>query len=225
MMKVKWIKINCQLSITEMAERLMTDSFTEDKGKGFIFDKYRPNYFHGRFIEKIITEDKISNLYGDLTPVERIEYRTTNFTVDKQFSPVVSIGNPPRTLKPFAQSLVKNLGLGISVEEIEVDPFSWYTHLCKRLTLRIILLEVSQIQVAEFALAKMQISSTNDLKKYFNDELSNKKLRLDRLTCSIHSAEYIGKIKLFRNGMAQIDARAGKNLSELLFESLMEIKP
>ncbi|CAI0872480.1 hypothetical protein [Serratia grimesii] len=224
MRKVKWIILNSRFSLNETIEKLMSDPFTEEKGKGFIFDKSRDSHFHGRFVEKVISEDKVSTLYGDITTIERVEYRTTSFTVDKRFSPVALIDNPPRTLKPFAQALVKNLGLGVSLEQIEVDPFVWYTKLAESLTLKIIQLDVSQIQVAEFALAKMQITSTNDLKKYFIDELSSKTLRLDRLTCSIHSQEHIGKLKLFRNGMVQIDARSEKGLSELLFDSLIKSK-
>lgn len=224
MRKIKWIILNSRFSLNEMIEKLMSDPFTEEKGKGFIFDKSRDSHFHGRFIEKIISEDKVSSLYGDITTIERVDYRTTSFTVDKRFSPVVLVDNPPRTLKPFAQALVKNLGLGVSLEQIEVDPFIWYTKLAENLALKIVQLDVSQIQVSEFALAKMQITSTNDLKKYFVDELSSKTLRLDRLTCSIHSLEHTGKLKLFRNGMVQIDARSERGLSELLFDSLMESK-
>ncbi|MCE0812928.1 hypothetical protein [Buttiauxella sp. S04-F03] len=224
MKKVKWIILNSRFSISETIEKLMNDPFTEHKGKGFIFDKSRKSNFHGRFIEKVISEDKVSNLYGDITTIERIDYRTTSFSIDEQFSPVVLIDNPPRTLKPFAQALVRNLGLGVSLEEIDVDPFTWFTALNENITLKILQLDVSQIQVAEFAVAKMQINSSNDLKKYFIDDLSKKTLRLDRLTCSIHEQEFSGKLKLFRNGMAQIDARSERDLSELLFSSLMKAR-
>ncbi|MCH9293725.1 hypothetical protein [Klebsiella quasipneumoniae] len=224
MKKVKWIILNNSFTTSETVKKLMSDPFTEEKGKGFIFDKSRASHFHGRFIEKIISEDRINNLYGNSTAVERIEYRVTSFNFDEQYAPVLLLDNPPRTLKPFAQALVKNLGLGTSLEEIEIDPFTWFSYLNTELTLNIVQLDVSQIQVAEFALAKMQINSTSDLKKYFKDELIHKKMRLDRLTCTIHDQEFSGKLKLFRNGMAQIEARAEKELTKRLFDSLMNIR-
>ncbi|WP_049096898.1 hypothetical protein [Klebsiella michiganensis] len=224
MKKVKWIILNNHLNCNETVDKLMSDPFTEEKGKGFIFDKSRTTRFHARFVEKVISEDNVSNFYGGNTIVERIEYRTTSFTFDEKNSPVMLIDNPPRTLKPFAQALIKNLGLGISLEEIEIDPYLWFNFLSKELTLKITQLDLSQIKVAEFALAKMQINSTNDLKKYFQDELANKKARLDRLTCTIHEQEFSGKLKIFRNGMVQIDARSEKELINRLFSSLMHIR-
>lgn len=224
MKKVKWIILNNHFSAKETVEKLMNDPFTENKGKGFIFDKSRDSYFHGRFIEKIISEDKINTLYGDSTTVQRIEYRITSFSFDTNYAPIILIDNPPRTLKPFAQAVVKNLGLGVSLEEIEINPFLWFKFLSESLTLKIIQLDISQMKVAEFALAKMQINSTNDLKKYFTDELAEKNIRLDRLTCTIHEQKFIGKLKLFRNGMAQIDAHAEKELSSKLFDSLMKAR-
>ncbi|PLO87041.1 hypothetical protein CWN03_14280, partial [Klebsiella quasipneumoniae] len=65
MKKVKWIILNNSFTTSETVKKLMSDPFTEEKGKGFIFDKSRASHFHGRFIEKIISEDRINNLYGN----------------------------------------------------------------------------------------------------------------------------------------------------------------
>lgn len=40
MKKVKWLKLNIRLEFETAVRRLSLDSFTEDKGKGFILIKY-----------------------------------------------------------------------------------------------------------------------------------------------------------------------------------------
>lgn len=221
MKKVKWIVLNNRFTLTETIDKLNKDPFTESKGKGFIFEKIRDDFCQGRFVEKIITEDKIGSLYGDTTTVERIDYRSTAFSIDSKFLPIISITNPPRTLKPFAQAIVKNIGLGVSLEEIEISPFDWFENLSKYLSLTIAQLDISQVQVADFALAKMQINSTHDLKQYFMKELRDKQSRLERLTASIHDPDHQGKLKLFRNGMAHIESKGEAGLIELLQINLM----
>lgn len=49
MKKVKWLKLNIRLEFETAVRRLSLDSFTEDKGKGFIFDKIRHDFASGRF--------------------------------------------------------------------------------------------------------------------------------------------------------------------------------
>lgn len=221
MKKVKWIVLNNRFTLAETIDKLNKDPFTESKGKGFIFEKIRDGFCQGRFVEKIITEDKIGSLYGDTTTVERIDYRSTTFSIDSKFLPIISITNPPRTLKPFAQAIVKNIGLGVSLEEIEISPFDWFETLSKHLSLTVTQLDISQVKVADFALAKMQINSSHDLKQYFMKELRDKQSRLERLTASIHDPDHQGKLKLFRNGMAHIESKGEASLIELLQICLM----
>ncbi|MEI9650614.1 hypothetical protein V5037_03030 [Enterobacter ludwigii] len=221
MKKVKWIVLNNRYNLDETIDKLNKDPYTEEKGKGFIFEKIRDGFCKGRFVEKIITEDKVGSLYGDITTIERIDYRNTSFSIDSQFLPIITISNPPRTLKPFAQAIVKNMGLGVGLEEIEVNPFNWFEPLSKKLSMAVTQLDISQVKVAEFALAKMQINSSHDLKKYYLTELINKDSRLERLTSSIADPNYQGKLKLFRNGMAHIETKGEAGLIDLLQHSLM----
>ncbi|HBR2076827.1 TPA: hypothetical protein L9M72_000423 [Klebsiella quasipneumoniae subsp. quasipneumoniae] len=221
MKKVKWIVLNNRFTLDETIEKLKKDPYTEEKGKGFIFEKIRDDFLQGRFVEKIITEEKVGSLYGETTTIERIDYRNTSFSIASQFLPIIAIINPPRTLKPFAQAIVKNIGLGVSLEEIEVNPFDWFEPLSQNLSLTITQLDISQVKVAEFALAKMQINSSHDLKQYFLKELKDKDSRLERLTSLINDPDRQGKLKLFRNGMAHIESKGETDLINLLQICLM----
>lgn len=221
MKKVKWIVLNNRFTLAETIDKLNNDPYSESKGKGFVFEKIRDDFCQGRFVEKIITEDKLGTLHGDITTIERIDYRNTTFSIDRTFLPIIAITNPPRTLKPFAQAIVKNMGLGVSLEEIEISPFAWFEVLSKFLSLTVTQLDISQVKVADFALAKMQINSSHDLKNYFLNELRDKQSRLERLTISIHNPEHHGKLKLFRNGMAHIESKGEADLIQLLQSCLM----
>ncbi|EKN5020703.1 hypothetical protein ACNSPB_26730 [Yersinia enterocolitica] len=220
MRKIKWIKIGSDFSMTQMAEKLLLDSFTEEKAKGFILNKVRNGFLQGRFIEKVIFEDRISSLFGEDTIIERVEYKITDFSFDEDSYPIAVITNPPRTLKPFANALVKNLGLGVSLEEVIVNPFIWISEISKKYPIAVNQIDISQMQVSEYALAKMQISSTKDLLDYYEKELAKRQVRVDRVNLSISTPEFSGKFKVFRNGMVNIEVKNEKEFSFVLFNAL-----
>lgn len=220
MRKVKWLKIESPFPMNSMAELLSGDSFSEEKGRGFLLSKVREDLLNGKFVEKILYEDKILSLYGEESVIERVEYKITEFSFHKDSYPIAVITNPPRTLKPFANSLVRNLGFGTSIEEIIIDPFKWIDEILKEQLITIHQIDASQIKVAEYALAKMQITSSKNLLSYYQDQLLSQEIRIDRLSASISTPEYNGKFKLFRNGMANIEVRHEKEFSNLLYNAL-----
>ncbi|CAH3546916.1 MULTISPECIES: hypothetical protein [Serratia] len=220
MRKVKWIKIESPFPMSVMAEKLAKNPYTEERGKGFLLEKVRKNCLHGRFVEKILYEDNIPSLFGEDTLIERIEYKVTEFSFDEDSYPIAVITNPPRTLRPFANALIKSLGLGVSLEEVIVEPFSWIEKIGEKHSVSVNQIDVSQMQVSEYALAKMQISSTKDLRYYYEKELSEKKIRVDRASLSITMSGTSGRVKIFRNGMANIDIKNEKEVSNMLFETL-----
>ncbi len=222
MRKVKWLRIESPFPMNTMAEILSSDSFTEEKGHGFILSKVRKDQLNGKFVEKIVYEDKITSLYGEESFIERVEYKTTEFLFNEDSYPIAVIINPPRTLKPFANALVKNLGFGTSIEEIIIEPMKWIEEILKIQLVTIHQIDASQIQVSEFALAKMQVTSSKNLLSYYYDELSSKKIRIDRLNVSISTSEHSGKFKLFRNGMANIEVRHEREFSNLLYNALIK---
>ncbi|EFE8339248.1 hypothetical protein DP190_01060 [Enterobacter cloacae] len=223
MKKVKWLKLNIRLEFETAVRRLSLDSFTEEKGKGFIFDKIRHDFASGRFIERIVYHDKISSFDGSETTVERIEYRTTNFSVALDSLPVMQITNPPRTLKPFSQALVKNLGLGVSLEEIDINPINWLNEISSSVNINLTQLDISRVRVSDYATAKMQIIGSSDLRKYYKEELEGKKIRIDRLVCSVNTLEYSGKLKITNSGLAYIDVRNENEFTKIVFDTLKKV--
>lgn len=223
MKKVKWLKLNIHLEFEKAVRCLSLDSFTEEKGKGFIFDKIRNDFANGRFVERIIFHDKVSNFDGSETTVERLEYRTTDFSIALDSLPIMQITNPPRTLKPFSQALVKNLGLGVSLEEIDINPMNWLSEISSSVNINLTQLDVSRVRVADYATAKMQIVGSSDLRKYYKEELAAKKIRIDRLVCTVNSLEYSGKLKITNSGLAYIDVRNENEFTKIVFETLKKV--
>lgn len=222
MRKVKWLRIESPFPMSNMAEKLSCDSFTEEKGRGFILNKVRNNQLNGKFVEKVIYEDKILSLYGEENIIERVEYKITEFLLNADSYPIAVIVNPPRTLKPFANALIRNLGFGTSIEEIIIEPFRWVEEIMHEQLITINQIDVSQIQVSEYALAKMQIASSKDLLNYYKTELLPQKTRIDRLSASISTHDYSGKFKLFRNGTAYIEVKHEREFSTLLYNALIK---
>lgn len=222
MKRVKWIELNIQLDFPSAIKRLSLDTYTEDKGKGFVFEKIRNNLAYGRFIEKLTVYDTFINIDGYQSTNERIEYRTTQFTISIDKLPIIQLINPPRTLKPFAQALVKNLGFGVSLEEIDVDPIKWANAIAEHVNLTVMQLDISRVKISNDATAKMQIVGSNDLMSYYNRELTLKKVHTDKVTCGITSLACNGKLKLTNNGLAYIDVKSENDFIDIIFTSLIK---
>ncbi|MCG3469727.1 hypothetical protein L7750_04740 [Xenorhabdus bovienii] len=223
MKKIKWMLLNVSLSITDMVDKLKSSSYTDEKGKGFIFNKVRHNELVGRFVEKLTFEEVIPSLYGEVATFERVEYRIVEFYINENTLPVIAIINPPRTLKPFALNLVKILGLGVSLDEINIEPMVWVESISKLTPLELTQIELSQIKVNECALAKMQISSSKDLRSYYEKTFSDKSTsRVDKVHLFMISPNYPGKVKISRTGLVVIDTKHEKDMTDLLFRSLLE---
>lgn len=223
MKKIKWMLLNVSLSILDIASKLKLHSYSDDKGTGFIFEKVRNDEIKGKYVEKITYQDTVPSLYGEQETFERIEYRIVDFYINENSLPIFAIINPPRTLKPFAGSLVKILGLGVSLEEIVIEPMRWVDSIGKLIPVDLVQIELSQIKVDEHAIAKMQVSSSRDLRKYYEKKFKEKTLSsVDRVHISLIGPLYNGKVKITRTGLVVFDTKNEKDLTEILFKALME---
>jgi hypothetical protein len=146
MKKVKWLKLNIRLEFETAVRRLSLDSFTEDKGKGSFLIKYAMILQMGALSSVSFIMTKYQALTEAKLQLKRIEYRTTNFSVALDSLPVMQITNPPRTLKPFSQALVKNLGLGVSLEEIDINPIDWLNEISSSVNINLTQLDISRLE-------------------------------------------------------------------------------
>ncbi|WP_213990608.1 hypothetical protein [Sodalis sp. dw_96] len=121
-----------------------------------------------------ITEE----IYAEEIIIERLEYRTTEFNFREDCQPLIEFLNPPSTIKPFSIALVNNLGLGVSLDEIDINPVLWFEKISNNYPFRISQIDISQIAVTDAAIAKMQITSSKNLVKYYLSEVTNKKIEL-----------------------------------------------
>ncbi|EGW95767.1 hypothetical protein ECSTECDG1313_1429 [Escherichia coli STEC_DG131-3] len=69
----------------------------------------------------------------------------------------------------------------------------------------------------------MQIIGSSDLRKYYKEELEGKKIRIDKLVCSVNSLEYSGKLKITNNALAYIDVKNENNFTKIVFDTLRKI--
>ena len=61
------------------------------------------------------------------------------------------------------------------------------------------------------------------LRKYYKEELEGKKIRIDRLVCSVNSLEYSGKLKITNSGLAYIDVRNENEFTKIVFDTLKKV--
>lgn len=221
MKKVKWLKINCNLSINEITKLLLQNTFDENKNDGYIFDKIRNNIIEGQFIEKYFVLDKYYNFLDNYKEVQKIEYKTTKFTICLEKILILTIFNPPRSIKPFLLSLIKQLGIGTSIEEILINPLTWAEDAFSSISMEITQIDISNIMLNHFTSAKMYITGNQDLRSHYHSSFSQNSI-IDRISLIIMSLELKGKIKLFKTGMAHIDSNNNDSFIDMLKTSLVK---
>lgn len=223
MKRIKWMLLNASLSVLDIHSKLKSHSYSDDKRSGFIFERIRDDEIKGKYVEKVIYQDILPSLYGEQETVERTEYRIVDFYINERSLPIFAIIDPPRTLKSFAGSLVKLLGLGVSLEEIEIEPMRWVDSIGKLTPVDIVQIEISQIKVDEHAIAKMQVSSSRDLRKYYEQKFKEKKSSsVDRVYISLIGPLYNGKVKITRTGLVAFDTKNKNDFTEIIYKALME---
>lgn len=220
MKKVKWLKINCNLSINEITKLLVQNSFDENKNDGYIFNKIRDDLIEGQFIEKYFVLDKYYNFLNNYEEVQKIEYKTTKFTICLEKILILTIFNPPRSIKPFLLSLVKQLGIGTSVEEIHINPVTWAEDAFSSISMEITQIDISNVMLNRFTSAKMYITGNQDLRPHYHSSLSQNSIT-DRVSLTVMSLNLKGKIKLFKTGMAHIDTNKNDIFVNMLRTSLL----
>jgi hypothetical protein len=106
MKRVKWLAGSWPISMRQLALRIRADILTPEKMSGFMVTRVRESFIEARFFEKNISEELITDPFGNEIKSERISYVETAFHFSNEF-PQVELLNPPRSIGPFSSRVLQ----------------------------------------------------------------------------------------------------------------------
>lgn len=185
MNKVRWMKIESPIAIRTLCEKMLERQFSMDKNQGFILSKCSDNHCSGRYINKIVSTDKIEDPYGNVSEYERVRFNSINFSITD--SPIVNFEllNYPRLIKPLFNALNEITDFNLTVDSGVVDLSLWLRKIREAHSdIKVNKLDFSGINIGDKAIAKMSIKSSQDIKDSDVDFIPSKEYSIDNVECS-----------------------------------------
>lgn len=180
MLTVRWLKIIIPITLRVLSEKMLSNQYTDDSGKGFLLSSTISNRVSGKYIEKIINKSTVIDPFGNETESVTTDYYVLNFTFDD--SNYLEIKNPPRSMKKFISNLRDLVGLGLEVSEVSIDPLEWVNNIENSMFPVVVKhISASGIVVPKNALAKISISGEKDIRDEFDSMIGSKHRKIDSI--------------------------------------------
>ena len=152
--------------------------YSDEIGWGFLLSETRPEYIHGRFIERIMLKEEVTDPFGQAIHYERVLFQETHFLVRYQH-PHLEIRNAPRSISTFLSQLGRSFDFTVALTPIELDVMRLLSALEKQASS----LTVSRITIADMAVAtgveaKCILVGERDVRRHLRLLTANRKFRI-----------------------------------------------
>src|SRR3979490_2582417 len=106
MKRVRWFGADWHVSLRTLAAKMRANTFQETSVNGFIVDSVRENTIAGRYIEKVLFQEKIIDPFGDEHVIDRTLYRQLEFNLFQTF-PHIELWDSPRSTSGYVSKLLE----------------------------------------------------------------------------------------------------------------------
>jgi len=223
MTKIRWFYSDWGFPLTELSSKILSDQYSEDKGSGYILSKSNTKIITGKYIEKKVLLEVLTDPFGNEISNNKTIYNITNFTIKDEIIGLEII-NPPRTIKPFLNSLHKKIGLGLVVSDIQVNPLTWLQAIERKNPCIVNSILASGIKAESNGIAKLSMSGLKDIRNEFYNFLKEKESNIDCVKASISLDNISYKVELFKNSTSTMPSQSIDILKEILASSLLSIQ-
>lgn len=205
MNRVRWLSAEWPLSIRTVGKRLLEMPFSEEKMHGFLIERIRDDHVEGRYVEKYSYEEVISNPFGCEDVVDRVGYRTTEFTLYST-SPQIELRNCQRSVKGFVSRLLEACSFNLVVKPPTVDLNEWISGLQAAMEQEVVIdsLQVSGVEIDEGVTGKILFKGVRDVRRASDTLLSGRKHVLDTVQFKIFEYNKVFVIQLNNKGTAKL---------------------
>ncbi len=220
MNRVRWLDAQWPLSMRVIGKKLIDMPFTEESMDGFVIERIRDDFIEGRFIEKYSYQEVISTPFGREEVLDRIGYRTTEFTLFDS-SPHIELRNYQRNLKEFINRLLQVCSFNLVVTSPAVNLLEWITSLQDVLDRQLTVdsLQVSGVEMDKNIVGKVLLKGGVDVRQSMRDLLAGRKYILEKVQVKFVGLDRVVAIQLSNNGTAKLPSGPSSDLLRQLREA------
>ncbi|MFC5864650.1 hypothetical protein ACFPT7_20240 [Acidicapsa dinghuensis] len=202
MKRVKWLAGSWPISVRQLAQKIRADVLTPEKMSGFLVTRVRENSIDARFIEKIISEEMITDPFGNEISFERTSYIETAFRFSNEF-PEVELLNPPRSIGPFTSRMLQICNFEAAWSNLNVDVLEWADNVQRKIgePITIDRAHVRDVVFDDAVNFEATLTGTKDVRPSMRALLGARQHTLDKLNLSASIAG--------RNVRVQLSSDAG----------------
>ncbi|MGE6323351.1 hypothetical protein ACQKEF_24360 [Pseudomonas oryzihabitans] len=205
MNRVRWLDAQWPSSIRTIGKKLVNMPFTEESLDGFVVERIRDDFIEGRYIERYDYQEVISTPFGGEEVLDRVEYRTTEFTLFDS-SPHIELRRYQRSLKGLISRLLEACNFNLAVSPPKVDLIEWVSALQGNLNQQVTVnsLQVSDVEIGEGVTGKILLKGVKDVREAADLLLSERKHVLEKVQVKFSDQHKTVAIQLSSNGTANL---------------------
>jgi len=222
MKRVRWFSSDWVIPLDDLSSKMLTLQYNENTSNGFILSKKTKNNISGKFIEKQIKIDKITDPFGNETESRRIIYQVTKFIITND-SIGLELINPSRSIKKFLSIIQGMVGLGLVLSEVKISPIDWLQSIEQEKKCEVKTIQASGIKANENGVAKVSISGVKDIREEFNNFIDGKKHTVDCVKFTLVLNDTLCKLELYKNSTAKITSPYFDELQKIVRNSLLNV--
>ncbi|AYR21321.1 hypothetical protein [Alcaligenes faecalis] len=217
----RWAAAELPVSIRTLGARLKSLPFTTASLDGFSVDRVRDDFLDATYIEKITTQDVVTDPFGGEELIERISYKRSPFSLYSDF-PNLEIKSVDRSNRDLINKLLEICNFKLSLAAPDINPIKWIECLNHSLDEPAIIesLQISDLDVMPGVTAKALLRGTKDVRVALDHLTQKKRYSLDRIQAKISIDSRRTTIQLSSKGSAKFGNEHASTLRPALREAL-----
>lgn len=221
MNRVRWLSAQWPASLRTIGNRMKASPFTEDSVDGFAVERIRDDFIEGRFIEKYAYQEINSDPFGKEEVVERVGYRSTEFTLYSQF-PHVELKNGQRSTRDFVNRLLQTCNFDLVVAPVTVNLLDWVSTFQDSLGKRITVdsLQISGVELEAGITGKILLKGDKDVREAVDHIVGGKKYVLEKIQMKLETGSQRVTVHLANNGSAKVPPDHTNDLLPMLRKAI-----
>lgn len=181
MISTRWLYSELPISLRELSSLMLANQYSEKSGRGFLLSSSNSESLTGKYIEKTIENIYIEDPLGNKIQSQSTVYYICKFEWNSK-SKLLSITDPPRSLRKFINEIRSMVGLGVVVADINFDIEKWISEIESRnCILTIDNISCYGVRTKFDCLAKINVKGTTDVRRDLEALLDGKTYKLDSL--------------------------------------------
>jgi len=220
MNRIRWLSAQWPTSIRTIGNRLKGMPFTEDSINGFAVERIRDDFVIGRFIEKLVYEEVVSDPFGNQDTVERTMYRATEFTLFSSF-PHIELRNGQRSVKELVNQLLQACDFNLVVSPISSNLLEWADALQNIADSKVMVdsLQVSGVELEHGITGKILLKGERDVRDAVRGIVGIKRYTLEKIQVKLNFGGKALCLHLGNTGTAKLPLDCNEELLALLRQS------